>query len=107
MDPRRRELTLAQIERLKAQRARLERDWARIPRLAWALLFVVPAYFLWGITGALSTVLFVPCLIGTAAYLVGVRRFENGQTIAELEQAVAKYDAEVAAAGAAPSSASN
>jgi hypothetical protein len=93
MDPRRRDLTVAQIERLKQQRMRLERDWSHIPRLAYAAILVAPAYFFWGVGAALATLLFVPCLLGTAAYLVGVRLFENKQTTQDLERAVAAHDA--------------
>lgn len=94
MDPRRRELVVAQIERLKQHRARLEKDWSRIPRLAYSGLLVVPAYFVGGVGAALATLLFVPCLVGTAAYLVGVRLFENKQTTRDLELQVAEHDAE-------------
>jgi hypothetical protein len=93
MDPRRRDLTVAHIERLRRQRARLERDWTRIPRLSLAAVLVVPAYLLSGVGAALATALFVPCLLGTAAYLIGVRLFENKQTIQDLERAVAEHDA--------------
>jgi cell division protein FtsL len=92
MDPRRRDLAVAQIERLKQQRARLERDWSRIPRLGYSAALVVPAYFVGGTGPALATLLFVPCLLGTAAYLIGVRLFENKQLVEELEHAVAEHD---------------
>jgi DMSO/TMAO reductase YedYZ heme-binding membrane subunit len=99
MDPRRRELTVAQIERLKQQRARLQRDWSLIPRLGYAAVLVVPAYLVWGLDAAMAAILFVPCLLGTAAYLVGVRLFENKQTLQELEHAVAMHDASQRSSG--------
>jgi hypothetical protein len=96
MDPRRRDLAVAHIERLKHQRARLQRDWSRIPRLGYSAALAVPAYFVGGLGPALATLLFVPCLLGTAAYLIGVRLVENKQLVEELERAVAEHDAATA-----------
>lgn len=63
----------------------LERDWRRIPFLGLFLLSAGPAYWIWGPTAAVYAVLCTPALVGTALYLIGVRRSENRHEIEELE----------------------
>lgn len=82
----RRELIEKEIERLREEAKVLERDWRRVPYLFAFVLSAVPAYLIWGPTAAFYAVLCTPCLVVTALYLLGVRRAENRQSIAELER---------------------
>lgn len=90
MGKTRRELVQLEIERLRAQGELLDRDWRRIPYLGVFLLAAGPAYWIWGEVAALYAVLCTPCLVGTAFYLIGVRRSENRQQIEELEAQLRK-----------------
>lgn len=82
----RRELVEAEVARLKDEAKVLERDWRRIPLLFALVLTAVPAYYVWGPTAALWALICTPCLVITALYLIGVRKAENRQQIAELER---------------------
>ncbi len=82
----RRALIEQEIERLHGEAKILERDWRRVPLLFAFILTAGPAYWIWGPTAALYAVLCTPCLVITAVYLLGVRRSENRQSIAELER---------------------
>ncbi len=75
-----------EVERLKGEAKVLERDWRRVPWLFAFVLSAVPAYLIWGQTAAVYAILCTPCLVGTAAYLLGVRRSENEQSLRELER---------------------
>lgn len=81
----RRDLIEVEIERLEEQGVLLERDWRRIPYLGAFVLSAGPAYWIWGPTAAFYAILCAPCLVGTALYLVGVRRSENKQLLEELQ----------------------
>ncbi|HJL15539.1 MAG TPA: hypothetical protein RMH99_07790 [Sandaracinaceae bacterium LLY-WYZ-13_1] len=94
----RRDLIEREIERLHEQGELLERDWRRIPYLGLFLLSAGPAYWIWGPTAAMYAVLCTPCLVGTALYLIGVRRSENRQQITELEGQLRAIDDAAAAA---------
>lgn len=82
----RRALIEKEVERLHDEAKILERDWRRVPLLFAFILTAGPAYWIWGPTAALYAVLCTPCLVITALYLLGVRRSENRQSIAELER---------------------
>ncbi|MGE0790288.1 MAG: hypothetical protein AB7S26_31725 [Sandaracinaceae bacterium] len=88
MSASRAELVALEIERLKGEAKILQRDWRRIPFLAAFIVLAAPAFFVWGPAAAMYTVLAVPCLIGTAAYLVGVRIRENRELLRELQDQV-------------------
>ncbi len=85
MGATRAELIAAEIDRLKDEAKILERDWRRIPFLFAFILFAGPAHWIWGPTAAFYAILCVPCLVITAAYLIGVRRRENTELLGELE----------------------
>lgn len=85
MGATRAELIEAEIERLKGEAKILERDWRRIPFLAGFFALALPVHWIWGPTASFYTVLCVPCLVVTAAYLIGVRKRENRDLLAELE----------------------
>lgn len=82
------------MERLESEAKVLERDWRRIPWLFVFVLSAVPAYLIWGNTAAIYAILCTPCLVGTAAYLLGVRRAENQQSLRELQQQLADHPRE-------------
>ena len=82
-----------ELARLVEEGAALEREWRRIPYLFAVGALAVPVYFVWGPLVALAVLLATPCLVGTAAYLVGVRRRENRELHAELERERAQLDA--------------
>lgn len=76
----------AELTRLDEEGKALAREWRRIPWLFAFVVLAAPAYWIWGPLAALYAVLFTPCLVGTAAYLVGVRRRENRELRAELQR---------------------
>lgn len=80
----------AEVMRLAAQQEKLERDWRRIPFLAAFGLTAIPAYHIWGGWAALYALLFTPCLMISATYLIGVRRSETRQLRMELERSLAE-----------------
>lgn len=86
----RRELIEIELVRLEGEANVLERDWRRIPYLAVLVVLAVPVYYVWGAIAALGAVLAVPCLVVTALYLIGVRRYENKQNIEELRAQLAR-----------------
>ena len=75
-----------EIERLEEQATLLERDWKRLPYLWGGMLLVGPIWLIWGPVVGLYALLCVPCLFFTALYLVGVRRSENRQMLAEMRR---------------------
>lgn len=84
--PSRRELLEQEVQRLHAEAAVLEREWRRAPWLFATIAAAIPVHFLWGPAAAVYSILFAPCLVVTALYLVGVRRAENRANSAELER---------------------
>ena len=92
------ELIAAEIERLKEEALVLERDWRRIPYLAAFIVLAGPVHWVWGATAAFYAILCVPCLVATAAYLIGVRKRENRDLLAELEEQLEDYEAQSASA---------
>ncbi|MFW6051327.1 MAG: hypothetical protein ACODAU_09145 [Myxococcota bacterium] len=66
----------AELERLQRELDSLERDWKRVPWFAALLVLTVPAGILWGAVGALLVILGTGALMGTAAYLIAVRKNE-------------------------------
>jgi hypothetical protein len=83
----------AELARLADEAKALEREWRRIPFLFAFGVLAAPVLFIWGPLAALYTLLFTPCLVGTAAYLVGVRRRENRDLHEELKHERALLDA--------------
>jgi hypothetical protein len=75
-----------EVERLEGEALVLERDWRRVPALMVFALTALPAYWIWGSVAAFYAILCAPCLVITALYLVGVRRAENRQALAELRK---------------------
>jgi hypothetical protein len=80
------ELMDQELERLREEGRTLEREWRRVPWLSSTVVLAAPTYAIWGPLAALYAVLFVPCLVIAALYLIGVRRSENRATLEELEK---------------------
>ena len=81
-----------ELERLRDEGVALARDWKRLPYLGATILLAGPIHLIWGPTVALYAVLCAPALVGTAYYLVGVRRNENREQILEYEHQLAHWD---------------
>lgn len=79
-----------EVKRLASEQEKLDRDWRRIPFLLSFVVTSIPAYLLWGGWAALYAILFTPCLVIAATYLVGVRRAETRAAMAELQRALAE-----------------
>lgn len=79
----------AEIERLRAELATLERQWSRKHLLALFGLAAIPCYFLFGPFVAGVVLLCTPALVATQAYLLYVRRAECVQLIAETRSEIA------------------
>ena len=86
MGETRRELMVAELKRLDEEVEALDREWRRVSLLFAFVVLAAPAYFIWGPLAAFYTVLFTPCLVVTAAYLVGVRKREAKDLREELQQ---------------------
>jgi hypothetical protein len=70
----------AELVRLDDEFRSLQEHWARVPRFAWFALLAPLAWVLQGFSGALIVVLVTPALVGTRAYLIGMRKTENRWT---------------------------
>lgn len=79
----------AELERLQKELAVLERQWSRKHLLGLFGLFAIPAYFV-GPAYALIVIVCTPALIGTQAYLLGVRMAECKELIAETRMELAR-----------------
>lgn len=90
----RRDLIAKEVVRLRELGLELERDWRRIPYLGGTVLLVGPAFWIWGPTVGLYALLCVPALVVTALYLVGVRRAENREQVADYERQLRRMDAD-------------
>lgn len=91
-----------EIERLDEQHAELERLWEKYPRYAW-LAVLAPVVWIFASFGwALVELLVTASLVGTQAYLIGVRKSENRWNRASLVQDVANMRSEQARASAPP-----
>lgn len=90
----------AELIRLDGELAILNRQWSRKHLLAVFGLLAIPAYFLFGGLVAGVVLFCTPALIATQAYLVGVRRMECRQLIAETHRELARARRSVAPAPA-------
>ncbi|MFK7985699.1 MAG: hypothetical protein AB8I08_06675 [Sandaracinaceae bacterium] len=89
------------MARLREEREKLAREWKQVPYLGLSIVLVAPIYWIWGPVPAFYTVLCVPSLVVTAYYLIGVRRNENKENIAELERQLRGWEeADVTASSA-------
>lgn len=74
-----------EVERLRGMVSALDKEYRRIPYLAAFIVAVPIVHAMWGPVYAFYALACVPCLIGTAYYLVGVRRYEAKSEIRDLE----------------------
>jgi hypothetical protein len=79
----------AEIERLRAELATLERQWQRKHLLGLFGLAAIPCYFAFGAFVASVVLVCTPALVATQAYLLYVRRMECVQLIAETRNEIA------------------
>mgnify|MGYP000072752014 CR=1 FL=1 len=85
----RRKLIEKRIAFLLEEEVGLKRSYQRLPYLWGSAVFIVPAFFLWGIVGAVSAVVCVPGLVATGYYIVRIRRQENFGDLNDLERQLA------------------
>lgn len=78
----------AELVRLQKELGVLQRQWDRKYRLAAFGLLALPAAY-WGLAYSVIFVLCTPALIATQAYLIGVRRNECRELIAEAKRELA------------------
>lgn len=82
-------LLAAEVERLQKELGILQRQWDRKHLLGLFGLFAIPAYFV-GPAYAVIVLLCTPALIGTQAYLLGVRMSECKELLAEARTELAR-----------------
>lgn len=78
-----------EIERLKKELAVLDRQWDRKHYLGAFGLLAIPAYF-YGLAYAIIVILCTPALVAVQAYLIGVRRSECRELLAEARGELAR-----------------
>ena len=71
-----RNLLQNELTRLEGLLQDLERDWKRVPYALVLVLAAIPMYLQFGVLGSSLTILTVVSFIGTAYYLIGVRKAE-------------------------------
>jgi len=82
------DMMVEEIERLKKQLAVLDRQWSQKHYLALFGLLAIPAFFV-GVMYGVIVLLCTPALVVTQAYLVGIRRAECRELIAEARRELA------------------
>jgi hypothetical protein len=82
----------AEITRLDKELGILQRQWDKKERLLLFGLAAIPVYFVWGGFGAFVVIACTPFLLLTQAYLLGVRRVECRQLIAEARKDIARLE---------------
>jgi type II secretory pathway pseudopilin PulG len=87
-----------EIERLDEQYADLEQLWTKVPRYGWLVAFAPLVWILWGFGWTLVELLVVASLVGTQAYLIGVRKSENRWNRASLVEDLNRLRSESATA---------
>lgn len=89
-----------EVARLERELAVLERQWARKHYLSAFALLALPALYFGGLY-AVIVLLCTPALVGTQAYLIGVRRSECRELIREAQRELAQLRSKAAATSAA------
>lgn len=80
----------AEAARLEGEIDKLTSEWAHLPRYALTGVLAIPAAVLWGLMGFILAVLATLSLVGTAAYLLYVRRREAEGDLAMLREDMAE-----------------
>lgn len=81
-----RQMVEAELKRLEAELVVLQRQWDKKHHLAAFGLLTLPAFYFWGVPALILGLLATPSLVLTQAYLIGVRRHECEELIAEAKQ---------------------
>lgn len=84
----------AEIRRLDELHAELDQLWTKVPRYGYLALLAPVIWYVWGFGWAFVELLVTASLIGTQAYLIGVRKSENRWNRARLVEDVALLRAE-------------
>ena len=93
----------AELRRLDDLHAELDVLWTKMPRYGWLALIAPVVWYFKGWGWAVVELLVTASLVGTQAYLIGVRRSENRWTHQSVSNDLAQLRAEIAArTGAAP-----
>lgn len=90
----------AELARLDELHAHLEHLWTKVPYYAVLGLAAPPVWYFAGLGWAISTLLVTAALVGTQAYLIGVRKNENRANHALVESDLERLRAQVLASGA-------
>ena len=91
----------AELRRLDDLNADLDVLWSKMPRYGWLALGAPIVWYFHGWGWAFVELMVTAALVGTQAYLIGVRRSENRWTYQSVSNDLAKYRAEMALRGAA------
>jgi len=67
----------AELARLDQLHDHLDHLWTQVPRYAWFAIFAPVVWYVWGFGWAVAELLVTASLVGTQAYLIGVRKNEN------------------------------
>ena len=67
----------AEIRRLDELHAELDQLWAKVPRYGYLALLAPVVWYFHGFGWAIAELLVTAALLGTQAYLIGVRKSEN------------------------------
>lgn len=93
----------AELARLDDLHHHLEQLWTQVPRYAFVALGAPFAWYFAGFGWAVTTLLVTAALVGTQAYLIGVRKNENRfnrqlveRDLANVRDDIAKRDAKQA-----------
>jgi hypothetical protein len=89
----------AEIARINELDADLDKLWVRVPYYGLLALLAPVAWYLYGFGWAVATLLVTASLMGTQAYLIGVRKSENRWNRSRLEEDLARRRAELEAEG--------
>ena len=85
----------AELRRLDALHGELDELWSRVPRYGWIALLAPVVWYFKGWGWALVELLVTAALVGTQAYLIGVRKSENRWMHASVQQDLARLRAEL------------
>jgi hypothetical protein len=84
----------AEIARLDELYAHLEQLWTQVPRYGYVALLAPLVWWYAGLGWAITHVLVTGALVGTQAYLIGVRKNENRWTRASVADDLERLRAE-------------
>lgn len=86
----------SEIQRLDQLHDDLDQLWTKVPRYGYLALFAPIVWYFKGFGWALVELMVTAALIGTQAYLIGVRKSENRWNRASLVADVERIRADIA-----------